>query len=398
MSETRIKRRIAGMLSKRLTDAGLDRIDDPRDDRGKRWPLPVLLTALLVGVAAGCRNLADVERLTDSMSSAVRRWFGLQRRVPDTTLRDVLCMLTPEALRPALHRLVRKAQRRKALEPEDFPFGVVSLDGKVTTIAGCDDFYAQRQTQGATGPLRGALRSVTAVLTSSAARPVIDVTPIEATTNEMGTFRKALDSLLDAYRGLDLFRLVTYDAGACSLDNATYAWSRGVHYLFGLKDSQPGLLAEAKRCLGSLDVSQAAARSEDIQSGLRVERRAYLVDAKQVIAAPEGWEHLRAVLRVQTETFDQEGRSLSRDERYFISSLPPVRLTAEQWLRLIRRHWGVETVHQVLDVSLEEDDRPWVTTNPRAALVVAVLRPLRSYPSGHARSGPGRVGSPRIRF
>jgi hypothetical protein len=200
------------MLNQRVADAELDRIEDPRDDRGKRWPLLVLLVSVLVGIAAGNKSLAEVERLTESMSAAMRRWFGLRGRIADTTLRDALCMLTPDALRPALHRLVRKAQRRKALAPEGLPFGVVSLDGKVTAIAGCDDFYAQRQTQSGAGPLVGALRTVTAVLTSSRARPVVDVLPIEASTNEMGTFDKALDGLLDAYKGLDLFRLVTYDA------------------------------------------------------------------------------------------------------------------------------------------------------------------------------------------
>jgi hypothetical protein len=188
------------------------------------------------------------------------------------------------------------------------------------------------------------------------------------------TFDKALDGLLDAYKGLDLFRLVTYDAGACSLDNATYARSRGVHYLFGLKDSQPSLLAEAARCLGGIEPFEAAALSEDVVSGRRVVRRLYLADAAQCIASPDGWEHLHAVMRVQIETFDSKGKSVSTEERYFISSLPLARLTAEQWLLLVRRHWGVETAHQVLDVSFEEDNHPWLTTHPRGALVIVVLR------------------------
>ncbi|MGE5787617.1 MAG: PIN domain-containing protein, partial [Myxococcales bacterium] len=59
-----------------------------------------------------------------------------------------------------------------------------------------------------------------------------------AWTNEMGTFARALDALLEAYGNLDLFRLVTYDAGACSKANAEHTRSRGLHYLLGLKGSQ----------------------------------------------------------------------------------------------------------------------------------------------------------------
>ena len=76
-----------------------------------------------------------------------------------------------------LHALVSKAQRRKALEPNDRPFGVVSLDGKGFSIPSSDDWYAQRQTQGEDAALTGIVRTVTATLTSSAAKPIIQRTP-----------------------------------------------------------------------------------------------------------------------------------------------------------------------------------------------------------------------------
>jgi hypothetical protein len=54
--------------------------------------------------------------------------------------------------------------------------------------------------------------------------------------------------------------------------------------------------------------------------------------------------------------------------------LPSVRLTPQHWLLVIRRHWGVETSHQILDTAFAEDDHSWIEANPRAALVVALLR------------------------
>ena len=41
---------------------------------------------------------------------------------------------------------------------------------------------------------------------------------------------------------------------------------------------------------------------------------------------------------------------------------------------LVRRHWGVQTAHQILDTAFEEDDRPWIVACPRAMVVVALLR------------------------
>jgi hypothetical protein len=93
----------------------------------------------------------------------------------------------------------------------------------------------------------------------------------------MGVFAAALDAFCEAYAGLELCKLVTYDAGACSA-------------------------------------------------------------------------------------------------RYLVSSLPRSRLTAEHWLLVIRRHWGVETAHQILDTAFAEDAHPWIESNPRGSLVVAILR------------------------
>jgi hypothetical protein len=372
MSEkVRMRRRIVGMLRKRVGEARLNEVKDPRDARGKRWALWELLCAVLYGLVAGRNNLRETEELTDDMSHAVRRKLGVRRRVPDTTMRNALTMLRPKALRPNLHAVVRAAHRRKALEPDELPFGVASLDGKGTALPSSDDFYAQRQSQPDSTQVIGLMRTVTATLTSSRARPCIDVTTIAASTNEMGTFERALRALAAAYRSLDLFRLITYDAGACSEHNAAVVRELGLHYLLGLKGTQPTLLAEAERVLGSLEPSLAAASSTDTDDEETVVRRLFLTDEMAGFGA---FSHCRTVLRVESESFDPSGNRVGIDRRYFISSLPVARLTPKQWLLVVRRHWGVETTHQILDIAFDEDDKPWITADPRGAVVVAVLR------------------------
>ena len=368
---TRTKRRTIGMLSKRLDEARLDEVSDSRDPRGRRWPLPALLSGALLGLVAGCRNLKAVEALTDELAPPVRRKLGISRRIPDTTLRDALSTLEPDDLRPALHASVKAARRRKALDPDGLPFGVVALDGKDTVVPACDDFFAQRQTAGDDAPLAGAVRTVTATLVSSSVRPVIDVTSIPASTNEMGVFEQALDALMATYSRSDLFRLVTYDAGACSKDNARAVRQHGLHYLFGLKASQPTLYQEAVLWLGDRPSDEADAMTSDAHGAETVVRRLYVGEAT---AAPEGWDHLRTVLRVEMETLGPNGIRARVENRYFVSSLPSSRLTSSQWLLLVRRHWGVETSHQILDVAFEEDDHPWIAQNPRTTVVVMVLR------------------------
>ena len=372
MPDARMTRRLAGLLATRLHEARFDEVQDGRDPRGRRWRIETLLTTVATAMAAGARSLAEAERVTATLPRAARRWLGIDRRVPDTTLRDALGRIRPPDLISSLHAIVLAAHRRKALQPsEGLPFGFVSLDGKGFSIPGCDDFYAQRQTQDEHGPLVGVVRTITATLTSSPARPCIDVTPIPASTNEIGHFRCALDQLVATYGHLDLFRLVTYDAGACSLDNATAVRERNLHYLFGLKGTQPTLHRAAKLWLGSRAADQADAQTEDVDGGNTVVRRLYIGPS---IEEPEGWAHLRTVLRIESETFDASGKRIAHEDRYFLSSLAPDRLSPVQWMSLIRAHWGVETTHQILDVALQEDTHPWIESEPRTALVVAVIR------------------------
>jgi DDE_Tnp_1-associated len=373
--DVRLARRMIGMLVARLPEAGLERVRDPRRVRGRRWSLEVLLRLVLVSMVAGCKSLAQAEALSAEMSRPLRKRLGIARRIADTTMRDVLCALDPDELRGPLHALVRAAHRRKALEPEELPLGVVAMDGKATALPSCDDRYAQRQSQDEGTRLVGVLRTVTCTLVSSRAKPCIDAIPIAAATNEMGHFEAALRSLKNAYRGIDLFTMVSYDAGACSEHNGSVVRALDLHYLFGLKGVQPTLFDEARRLLAPLSPESAVATTADVLGGGRtVVRRVYVTEDMAGFAE---WKHLRTALRVESETLDGRGRRIAYENRYYIASLPACRLTAAQWLLLVRLHWGVENnCHHTLDTAFEEDDRPWIESDPRGMLVVALLRRL----------------------
>ncbi len=203
--ENRFNRRVVGMLKARFPDLGLDRVVDPRSDRGRRWPLATLLRTVLIGLVAGCKSLADVEVLTAQLSLTTRRQLGIRRRVPDTTLRSLLCRLQPDYLRDLIHSLVRKAHRRKALAPQGFPFGIVAMDGKATALHGVDDRkYAPRHTFDGQGRPIGMMRTITCALVSAASKVVIDAVPIN-TPAEAEVFKAAFLGLVEAYQGATCF-------------------------------------------------------------------------------------------------------------------------------------------------------------------------------------------------
>lgn len=371
--EARLTRRLAGVLATRLSEARLEQVADPRSELGRRWPLATLLRAAVVGCAAGSKSLAQVENLTDEMSPAMRRLLSIGRAVPDTTLRDTLVRIEPPQVSRCIHAVAKAARRRKALEPEGLPFGVVAMDGKGTATRAWDDQYSQRQPHSAGLGASGVVRTMTCSLISSRVKLCLDAISVPASTNEMGQFQASLRSLVATYGRGDFFRLISYDAGACSAENAEEVRSHDLHYLFGLKGSQPTLLAEARRLLGRIPLEKADAMSEDVNGPWVVTRRVFITSEM----AGYEWSHLQTTLRIRYEKCDLNGKLLEGEDRYYICSLSREELTDEQWLLLVRRHWGVENnCHNTWDTVFEEDDHPWIEADPQGTVVIMLLRRL----------------------
>lgn len=365
---------MAGYIVARLPEAGFGEVADPR--RGStKWKLPQLLTAVVVGAMAGCGSLREVEQLTEVLSAPMRRRLGFSRRQPDTTLRDVLCALSVDELRGCLHRLVRAAWRRKALAPEGLPFGVLALDGKGTALPCWDDDYVQRHVPQEGLPF-GLARTVTCTLVSAAGRPCLDAIPIPAATNEMGHFKVCFDAVKQTYS--NLFRLVTYDAGALSEENARQVVESGKDYLLALKGEQRTMFKLAEQLLDANDVADQTVDVLDKHTA--VTRRLTLLTVNQSWAYGDGkspiesvWQHARTFLRVES-VLTRDGVNTRHEARLFVSSLTEKTLTPAQWLKVVRSHWGVESNHHTLDTAFAEDDRPWIVADGNGMLAVLVLR------------------------
>ena len=370
MASPRLARRLCGVIAKRIPELKLHLVADPRKARGKRWRLQPLLRALLVGVIAGCKGLGQVERLTDELTDSAGGLLGILRRVPDTTMRDLLLRSDPEQLRRALHRLVRRARERGALPLDGLPFGVLSLDGKVVATNTWDAAGRIAQVQHlADGSARALARTVTSCLISCAARICVDMHIIPPETNESGVFADVVQRLVTEYG--DLFRVVMYDSGANSRANARVVLDLGRHYVFSVKAEQPNLLAECKRQLGRKRPSTAVHIGSTVNGGKVVTRTVWVV---KMAADYLEYPGLQTGIRVRSETFDKTTEKTTREDRFYVSSLTLDALNGAQWATMIRRRWAVENeCHNTFDRILREDDRPWVRA-PEAMVNVMLLR------------------------
>ena len=167
-------RRHLGMLAVALSSVSLGTVTDPRAPGRARTPLWQVLTASLAGLMTGCRSLKDVELLTRQLSLPVRHALKLFRRLPDTTMRDLLVRLDLDDLRAILRRMTRLAHRRKQLRPHGLPFGVCASPSRslemLSGVTRCpDDYYAQHRSGGS-----ALVRTMTASLSSAQAPICID--------------------------------------------------------------------------------------------------------------------------------------------------------------------------------------------------------------------------------
>jgi len=371
--KTRSMRQFAGLLRARLPELRLSTIADPRDRRGRRWRLQSLLNMLVLGLMSGRKSLREVELLSEEMSVAMRRLMGVSRRVADTTLRELACRLPIDGVRASLHRLIRQARRRKALEPVGFPFHVVAMDGKATAVPCWDPLYAQKHTpEDPSQQPYGLVRTVSSTLVSAAGRPCIDAIPIRPSTNEMGAFERAFTELVSTYG--DLFRVITYDAGAASEANARVVVEHAKDYVFRVRNEQQHMWRVMSELLATkMPVTESI---ETLNNARQVRRRLTLMRVHDHSGLRHNtlWPHARTILRIDTEE-DSRGVTTLLDSRYYASSLPPEVLTNEQWLALIRAHWGVENnCHHTLDAQFREDEKPWIEMDAQGTLAIMLLR------------------------
>ena len=366
-------RRIFRFLKTKSTSLKLFRLSDPRRVQGREWSLSTLLHGVVLGMLSGCRSLKDTESLTARLAKGTRRLLGIRARIPDTTLRDILCRLDWVELREALHRGVQSARRSKTLRSLGFPIGIVAMDGKAVTTPAWDECFIGQRTDSEGRPY-GLMMTVTSTLASAQGKPIIDVCPVPAHTNERGHFSVAFGQLVQRYG--KLFTLVTYDAAATTQSNMQAVLKAGKHFLFRQRDERTKAFKMAVSYLQ--EKAPHAEHRERLDNQTEMVRRVVLKELPRDIQ--DGWffPEVRTILKIESfivKSLEGQVDSVTEQEsRYWVSSLPIEKMTAEQWLRATVKHWAVETTHQILDVAFEENNKPWIREDPQGLLNLMILR------------------------
>lgn len=305
-------------------------LPDPRQALKVLYPLDEVLLLTLCAVLCGADGWVSVALFGEQKLKFLRRFLPFANGTPShDQLGLIFGALDAAAFQNCFIAWTRCLSGAIA--------GVVAIDGKT----------ARRSFDRAAG--KGAIHMVSAW--SSAQKLVLGARATDEKSNEITAIPELIDLL--AIKGA----IVTIDAMGCQKKIADKIIGKGADYVFGLKGNQ-GTLREDVETLfteqyasGFKDAAVSRAVATDAGHGRIETREVFAIDEIAWLKARHDWAELNSIVMVVST---RETATGSRQERrFYISSLPA---NAEKLAAAIRAHWGVESMHWMLDVNFRDDD------------------------------------------
>ncbi len=198
-----------------------------------------------------------------------------------------------------------------------------------------------------------ALHTLSAYATT--ARLVLAQTCVPEKTNEITDIPDLVDELAET--GQLEGALVTIDAMGCQVEIADKIVAHKADYLLALKGNQPTLEADVEDYFRTAPAAELVTTTTVEKGHGRIETRVYtasdevdwIVSDRSYPGQPR-FTTIQTVVRVLARV--EYADRCSFDTRFYISSAP---LDIERIARAARGHWGVESMHWLLDVEFKDD-------------------------------------------
>jgi predicted transposase YbfD/YdcC len=346
------------------------RLDDDREPWRVAYPLREVLLLLTCATIASCDDFDDICAWGRHHLGFLRRFSEFYHGIPcERWMRCLVNRVDPTMF----------AQCFKGWVAELWPgrHDLIAIDGKTS-----------RRSHDRRKGLK-ALHTLSAYATT--ARLVLAQTSVAEKTNEITAIPDVLDEL--AQHGQLEGALVTIDAMGCQVAIADKIVGYKADYLLALKGNQPNLEAEVKDYFDTAPAAELAGKTTVEKGHGRIETRIYTVSGNvDWIASARSYPGeprftgINTLVKVLSRTEHRDHCTF--DTRYFISSATP---DIGRLANGVRGHWGVESMHWLLDVAFGDDLSRYRSGHGAKNMAV-----IRRFALGLVRANP-RKGSVKTR-
>lgn len=302
-------------------------VEDTRQSAKVTYPLFDVLFGTLCAVIAGAKGWFDIREYLLGHHDWFIEHGMFEAGVPaDDTIARIISRIKPAMFRECFVQWMQSVHQLTDGE-------LVAIDGK--TLRGSYN----REDRNATIHLVSAY--------SSANKLVLGQLKTDRKSNEI----TAIPELL---RMLDLRgALVSIDAIACQTKIAKTIVAQGGDYFLAVKGNQSKLSKAVQHAFSAQRVADLEDNKleTEIHHGRVESRRCYVLNAEALDGDFLRWAGLNTIAMVESYR-TEKGKPVQLGYRYYISSKT---MTAEQVAKAAREHWAIESMHWVLDVSMQED-------------------------------------------
>ena len=324
-----------------------EQVKDGRKARGKRYPLPLLLTLLLLGKLAGETTIHGIVEWIRERQGWVRVQLDWPKRFPtNSTYSEALARCDAEQIATVLAQVILKAQavERCGTEPsrlqaakqeETLPH--VALDGK--TLRGTLGHAQEEQPSVHLLSMYECQSGI--VLTHRA---------VKSKENEIS----AASALL--HPALVKGRIISSDALHTQRKWCTGVHGYGGYYLTIVKMNQPTLYEDIQDFFEDADAEQ-----DEWQYAKRAQKGHGRLETREIWTSTQmndwferDWTGLAQIFRLRRVV--KEAGKEREEVVYGITNLPRKKANAARLLALQQAHWRIENrLHYRRDVTLGED-------------------------------------------
>jgi predicted transposase YbfD/YdcC len=310
-------------------------LKDEREPWRVLYPLKEVLLLVTCATIASCDDFDDIVAWGKHHLGFLRQFSDFHFGIPcERWLRCLVNRIDPGLFGRCFEDWVR------ALWPERHD--VIAIDGKTS-----------RRTHDQRKGLK-ALHTLSAYATN--ARLTLAQVSVAEKSNEITAIPELLDQLAETKQLQGA--LVTIDAMGCQVEIADKIVAHKADYLLALKGNQPTLEADVEDYFRTAPAAELVSKQPSVEKGHgRIETRTYTASSKvdwitsqRSYPGQPRFKNIKTIVKVYARV--EYADRCTFDTHYYISSAP---LDIERIARGARGHWGVESMHWLLDVEFGDD-------------------------------------------